>query len=119
MHRVTTLAIIAMAALGCGQASDETPTDPAKALQLALLNASPGDVIEIPAGRLEFERSLSLKVDGVMIRGAGMDATVLSFANQIAGAEGLLVSASDFTIEDLAIEDTKGDALKILSLIHI
>ena len=28
-------------------------------------------------------------------------------------AEGLLVSANDFTIEDLAIEDTKGDALKI------
>ncbi len=29
------------------------------------------------------------------------------------GAEGLLVNASDFTIEDLAIEDTRGDALKI------
>ena len=42
-----------------------------------------------------------------------MDKTVLSFAGQIAGAEGLLVTASDFTIEDLAIEDAKGDALKV------
>jgi len=42
-----------------------------------------------------------------------MDKSVLSFKNQIQGAEGLLVNASDFTIEDLAIEDTAGDGLKI------
>jgi parallel beta-helix repeat protein len=56
---------------------------------------------------------LSLDVDDVTIRGAGMDETILSFADQVVGAEGLLVSASDFTIEHLAIEDTVGDALKI------
>jgi parallel beta-helix repeat protein len=49
----------------------------------------------------------------VTIRGAGIDQTVLTFAGQTQGAEGLLVNASDFTIEDLAIEDTKGDALKV------
>jgi hypothetical protein len=38
---------------------------------------------------------------------------VLSFKGQLAGAEGLSVSASNFTIEDLAIEDAIGDALKI------
>ena len=38
-----------------------------------------------------------------------MDKTILSFKDQIAGPEGLLVYASDFTIENLAIEDTKGD----------
>ena len=42
-----------------------------------------------------------------------MDTSILSFKNQIQGAEGLLVSADDFVIEDLAIEDTVGDALKI------
>jgi len=82
-------------------------------LQEALLDAQPGDVIEIPAGTFSFDRSLSLDVDGVTIRGAGMDETILSFADQVAGAEGLLVSASDFTIENLAIEDTIGDALKV------
>ena len=77
------------------------------------LSARPGDVIDIPEGVFSFDRSLSLTVDGVAIRGQGMDKTVLSFKNQIAGAEGLLVTASDFTIEDLAIEDAKGDALKV------
>lgn len=82
-------------------------------LQTQLLDAKPGDVIEIPAGTFSFKRGLSLNVDGVTIRGAGMDKSVLSFKGQIAGAEGLLVTANDFTIENLAIEDTKGDALKI------
>lgn len=82
-------------------------------LQTALLNAQPGEVITIPAGTFEFNRSLSLNVDGITIRGAGMDKTILSFKGQISGAEGILVTASDFTIEDLAIEDAKGDALKI------
>ncbi len=84
-----------------------------KQLQTRLLDAQPGDIITIPAGKFQFDRSLSLTVDGVTIRGAGQDKTILSFKNQVAGAEGLLVTASDFTIENLAIEDTKGDALKV------
>ncbi len=92
-----------------------TTTEPVDAsnLQERLLDAQPGDVIEIPAGTHDFDRSLSLAVDGVTIRGAGMDDTVLSFAGQVTGAEGLLVTASDFTIEDIAIVDTVGDALKV------
>jgi len=78
-----------------------------------LIDAQAGDVIDIPAGVYSFDRSLSLTVDGVTIRGAGMDETILSFANQTSGAEGLLVTASNFTIEDIAIEDTRGDALKV------
>lgn len=87
----------------------------AESLRQALVDAKPGDVIAIPAGVFSFDRSLSLAVDGVTIRGEGMDKTVLTFKDQVAGAEGLLVTASDFTIEDLAIEDAKGDALKISS----
>ena len=84
-----------------------------KELQLRLINAQPGDVIDIPAGVHEINRSLSLNVSGVTIRGEGMDKSVLSFRNQVQGAEGMLVNASNFTIEDLAIEDTAGDALKV------
>lgn len=83
-------------------------------LMAALLDAQPGEVIEIPAGVFLIERGLSLTVDGVTIRGAGMEETVLSFAEQRQGAEGLLVSgADDFTLENLAIEDTIGDAVKV------
>jgi len=84
-----------------------------KELQEKLLDAKAGDVIEIPAGKYALSRSLSLSANGVTIRGAGMDKTILSFARQTSGAEGMLVTGDDFTIEDLAIEDTKGDALKV------
>ncbi|MGI9202140.1 MAG: parallel beta-helix domain-containing protein [Woeseiaceae bacterium] len=89
------------------------PSEYQKELQLALIQASPGDVIVIPAGVHPINRGLSLNVSGVTLRGEGMDKSVLSFKNQLQGAEGLLVNASDFTIEDLAIEDTAGDGLKI------
>ena len=79
----------------------------------ALETAQPGDVIEIPEGVFSFDRSLILNADGVTIRGQGMYKSVLSFKSQLAGAEGLSVSASNFSIEDLAIEDAIGDALKI------
>ena len=92
---------------------DAAALDFEKALQTRLITAQPGDVITIPAGVHRISRGLSLNVSGVTIRGEGMDASILSFAGQLQGAEGLLVSASDFTIEDLAIEDTAGDGLKI------
>ncbi|MEM7360939.1 MAG: parallel beta-helix domain-containing protein [Pseudomonadota bacterium] len=107
---------------GCEKASDTAQSDTEAAdtgpsyeeeLQTQLLDAQPGDVIEIPEGKYSFTRSLSLTVDGVTIRGAGMDKSVLSFSGQVTGAEGLLVTANDFTIEDVAIEDTIGDALKV------
>jgi len=84
-----------------------------KLLQQRLLDAKRGDVIEIPAGKYALSRSLSLSANGVTIRGQGMDKTILSFARQISGAEGMLVTGDDFTIQDLALEDSKGDALKV------
>ncbi|MCW8125135.1 parallel beta-helix domain-containing protein [Microbulbifer halophilus] len=118
------VALAAVLATACSRDSGDNgaPQDAAEAsasvdfqqdLLEQLISAKPGDVIELPAGEFSLNRSLSLNVDGVTLRGAGMDKTVLSFKDQIQGAEGLLVNASDFTIEDLAIEDTIGDALKV------
>ena len=84
-----------------------------KALIQQLVMAKPGDVITIPAGTHAISRSLTLNVDNVTIRGEGMDSSILSFKGQVAGAEGLLVNANNFVIEDVAIEDAKGDGLKI------
>ena len=110
-----TLSLIALAACAKETQKAEEPADASyqDQLQTALLDAKPGDVIEIPEGRFSFDRSLSLTVDGVTIKGTGMDKSVLSFKGQVAGAEGLLVTANDFTVEDLAIEDTKGDGIKV------
>jgi len=82
-------------------------------LQEQLLDARPGTVIEIAPGKHLLDRVLTLRADGVTIRGAGADQSILSFKGQISGPEGLLVYGNDFTIESLSIEDTKGDGLKI------
>ena len=116
MKKILILSAAAMALAACGDKEPAAPAGDAsyqETLLTQLLDAQPGDVIEIPEGKFSFDRSLSLTTDGVTIRGAGMDKTILSFKGQVQGAEGLLVTASDFTIEDLAIEDTKGDALKV------
>ena len=116
MHKLAML-FLAVFIAACSQEAPE-PRDAGssefqKQLQTQLITAQPGDVISIPAGVHTINRGLSLNVSGVTIRGEGMDRSVLSFKGQVQGAEGLLVSASDFTIEDIAIEDTAGDALKI------
>ena len=122
MQRSISVAVAgALALLAVGCQPDAPPAAEAPAgdaafattLQERLLDAKPGDVIEIPAGRHAFDRSLTLRASGVTIRGAGMDKSVLSFKGQKAGAEGLLVNGDDFTIENLTIEDSKGDGLKI------
>lgn len=86
-----------------------------KQLQTALIEAQPGDVVELAAGRYDFTATLSLDVAGVTLRGAGADRTILSFKElmQGTGGEGLLITANAFTLEDLAVEDARGDAVKI------
>ena len=82
------------------------------AIQEELILAEPGDVIQLEEGVFELTAGLSLDVDNVTLRGRGIDKTILDFKNQEAGAEGLYVTSNHVTIEDLAIEDTKGNALK-------
>lgn len=83
-------------------------------VQKALIEVTTGGTVAFGAGRFDLAVDLSLDVDGVTIAGAGIDDTVLSFKQQTQGAQGLLVTANDFTIRDIAIEDTRGDGLKIL-----
>ena len=45
-----------------------------------LIEAKPGDTIEVGEGRFDFTDGLSLTVDGVTIKGAGQDKTFISFA---------------------------------------
>jgi parallel beta-helix repeat protein len=118
MRLMKLLLFVALAATAaCGRQEPAQPDAAAmdfqKQLQTQLITARPGDIITIPAGAHSINRGLSLNVSGVTIRGEGMDKSILSFKGQVQGAEGLLVNASDFTIEDLAIEDTAGDGLKI------
>ena len=83
-------------------------------VQEALILAKPGDTIKLQAGLYKFTDGLSLDVDNVRLIGEGMDKTVLSFADQLSGAQGLLVTSNKVILKDFAIEDAKGDALKVI-----
>ena len=83
-------------------------------VQTALIEVQSGGTVAFGAGTFEMTTDLSLDVDGVTMIGAGRDKTILSFVKQTSGAQGILVTGNDFLARDFAIEDTKGDALKIL-----
>jgi parallel beta-helix repeat protein len=83
-------------------------------VQTALIEIESGGTVAFGAGTFSFDTELSLDVDGVTIRGAGADDTSLSFAKQTSGAQGIHVTANAFTIHDIGLEDSPGDALKIL-----
>ena len=90
--------------------------DAERKAQEALILAEKGDIIEFAEGTFEFKGTLSLNgVADVTIRGKGMDKTILNFTGQRAGTggEGLKIKADNFTIEDLTLQNTPGDALKV------
>ena len=87
-------------------------TDAAEKLQEALILAGEGDIVLLAEGRYPLVDGLSLDVDGVTIRGAGMDATILDFSNQQGAGEGLLVTSDKVTLEDFAVENSTGDGIK-------
>lgn len=119
MTRITFLLhfLIASLIISCNNSERETIVWETiqKSLQEQFISAQDGDTISIPAGQFMFTRGL--QIDGkknIIIRGAGKDETILSFRNQAEGAQGILVSNGvNITIEDMTIEDSRGDNLKI------
>ena len=85
-----------------------------KKFQTAFIEVEDGGVIDLPEGIYSLEVSLWLDgKENVTIRGKGMDKTILNFKNQLSGAEGIKVTnASNITITDLTVQDTKGDGVK-------
>lgn len=88
-------------------------TDFYRRIQAELIRAKSGDVVELPEGKFVLDRSLTSVASGITIRGKGMDRTVLSFQAQEQGAEGLSIKGDRVTLEDFAVEDARGDAIKV------
>ena len=87
--------------------------DPYTEIQEALILASPGDIIHLSAGLYELEDSLSIDVNNLILEGEGINDTVLSFKNQLSGAQGLSVTSDNVILRDFAVENAKGDAIKV------
>ena len=88
-------------------------SDPYSEIQEALILAEPGDIIHLTEGLYELEDSLSIDIQDIILEGEGIDKTVLSFKNQKSGAQGLSVTSDGVILRDFAVEDAKGDAIKV------
>jgi len=113
--RIAAVAALLGLVTACGRPADsviQPGAGAAEALQRRLIEAKPGDIVTLAAGRFEFTDGLSLDQSKVTIRGAGPAQTILSFKGQTGAGEGLLVTGDDVTLEGFAVVDTKGDGIK-------
>jgi parallel beta-helix repeat protein len=76
-------------------------------LQAALSGARPGDEVRLDEGRFDLSAGLTLSVDRVTVRGDGQDKSILSGA-------GLTVVADGVELRDFAVENARGDAVKVM-----
>jgi len=84
-------------------------------LQTQLIIVADGDTIDLPEGNFMFTKSITMDdKSNILIRGKGMNKTILSFKNQTEGAEGLHISnGKNIVLEDFSVEDSKGDNIKV------
>ena len=87
--------------------------DPYTEIQEALILANPGDIVHISEGLYKLEDNLSIDIDNLTLQGDGINKTILSFKDQMSGAQGLSVTSDGVTLQDFAVEDAKGDAIKV------
>ncbi|MDX1497155.1 MAG: parallel beta-helix domain-containing protein, partial [Salinisphaeraceae bacterium] len=86
----------------------------------AFFAAREGTVIEFGEGQFDFTTGLLMSnTRGVTIRGAGMEKTILNFANSN-NKEGIFAThVEGLTIEDLTVEDMPGDGVKVSDARHV
>lgn len=85
-----------------------------EALQTAFIEAKSGAVIGLEPGTYRFTRELNLSnAADVTLRGMGAtrDQVILDFADQTDGDDGLTVTASGFTIENMWIKNSPGNGV--------
>ena len=85
-----------------------------KKFQMLFIDVPDDSVIDLPEGNYQMLGSLWLDdKKNVVIRGAGEGKTILNFAGQKSGAEGLKITDSEnIIIEGLTVQNAKGDAIK-------
>lgn len=103
---------------GAGACIAISPSAKETDVDAAFATVPSGATIAFAAGTYQFQNELALGMaNGVTVAGAGIGQTVLDFHGQVAGEDGVFAqSVSNFTLEDLSIQDTPGNAVKTLSV---
>jgi len=117
------LASLLILSISCSSSSDEQTFASSKITRASeaevekvvedFILVEDGGTIEIPAGFFELNTQLIIdnKTD-IIIRGAGMDKTFLSFKGLQTGGEGVKIVGNNIIIQDLSIQDAPGDGVK-------
>ncbi|MSP15500.1 MAG: hypothetical protein EXR73_02610 [Myxococcales bacterium] len=80
-------------------------------LQAAFIGATTGDRLCLRAGTFRFTDELSLTVHGITL--VGVEDTVLDFAGQVAGGNGMNITGDDFTAENFTLKNAPGDGIRV------
>ncbi len=109
------LGILALVSCSQKESAPKTWQTIEKSLQTQLITATDGDTIHLPEGNFMFSKSITMDgKNNIVIKGKGIDKTILSWKNQTEGAEGLHISnGKNIVLEDFSVEDAKGDNLKV------
>ena len=128
MRALALLALLPLLAEAACSSKDGPPPDPCEGapncvgfpagtpeatIQKAFVTAKEGTTFRFAAGTFSFTNQLSLAANGVTVRGAGIDQTVLDFKGQTAGSEGLFVTGNGFSTDAFSLKDPKGDGIKV------
>jgi parallel beta-helix repeat protein len=95
------------------------PSMSESAIASAFSGAAADSTIQMAAGTYHFTNSLNLATkNNITVKGAGMTTTILDFAGQAAGADGVVQSIPagqtvKTIFQDFSIRDTAGDGLKV------
>lgn len=92
-----------------------SPNNFEQSLNEALEQADHGAEIIMPEGKFFLNSEVVIIKHGIKLRGQGMGKTILSFKNQKIGAQGVFGSANALEFSDFAVEDSFGNAVKVVS----
>ncbi|WP_286694704.1 parallel beta-helix domain-containing protein [Spongiibacter sp. UBA1325] len=86
---------------------------------LAMIEAKPKDVIEFAEGYFELTSGIQISgTENILVKGQGMDKTILSFKNSGSQEGFLATTVRGITVEDLTVLDSPGDAFKLQGVDH-
>ncbi len=91
----------------------EPSVDDQTTLAEAFVDAEDGMTVCLAAGEFKPTRQLTLDSNGVTLKGAGPEQTIIDFALQETGGNGLLVKGDDVTLVDFAVHNTPGDGIRV------
>ncbi len=87
-------------------------SDGQQALVGTLIDAPDGSVVCLGEGEFVLDEELAISGNGITLRGAGEDKTSFTFDKEnYIGANGLIITGDDVTVEHFAVIDAPGDGI--------